>query len=75
VNIVREKDSWVEHEASVSRLSEEKVFYLMSRGMSREAAEAMMVNGFLEPIIKEIPLEYAAEMNRLVSLEMEGSVG
>ena len=75
VNIVREKDSWVEHEASVSRLSEEKVFYLMSRRMSREAAEAMMVNGFLEPIIKEIPLEYAAEMNRLVSLEMEGSVG
>jgi len=75
VNIVREKDSWVEHEASVSRLSEEKVFYLMSRGMSREAAEAMMVNGFLEPIIKKIPLEYAAEMNRLVSLEMEGSVG
>ena len=75
VNIVAEKESWVEHEASVSRLSEEKVFYLMSRGLSRETAEAMMVNGFLEPIIKEIPLEYAAEMNRLVNLEMEGSVG
>jgi len=75
VNIVGEKDSWVEHEASVSRLSEEKVFYLMSRGLSRETAEAMMVNGFLEPIIKEIPLEYAAEMNRLIDLEMEGSVG
>lgn len=75
VNVVGEKDSWVEHEASVSRLSEEKIFYLMSRGLSRETAEAMMVNGFLEPIIKEIPLEYAAEMNRLVNLEMEGSVG
>jgi Fe-S cluster assembly protein SufB len=70
-----EEKSWVEHEATVGRLGEEQLFYLMSRGIPLDEAEAMIVNGFLEPIIKEIPLEYAVEMNRLINMEMEGSIG
>jgi Fe-S cluster assembly protein SufB len=70
-NLVMEKQSRSEHEATVGRLGEEQLFYLMSRGLSQDEAEAMIVNGFLEPIIKEIPLEYAVEMNRLVNMEME----
>jgi Fe-S cluster assembly protein SufB len=70
-SLVMEKDAIMEHEASVGKLGEEQLFYLMSRGLSIDEAEAMVVNGFLEPIIKEIPLEYAVEMNRLVSMEME----
>lgn len=65
----------VAHEASVGKLSEDDVFYLRSRGMSEEQAMSMLVNGFLEPIVRELPLEYAIEMNRLIELEMEGSVG
>jgi len=63
------------HEASVSRLGAEQLFYLMSRGLSEEVASALIVNGFIEPIIKELPMEYALELNRLIELEMEGSVG
>ena len=65
----------IAHEATVGKLSEEDVFYLMSRGLSEEEAQAMIVNGFLEPIVRELPLEYAVELNRLIELEMEGSVG
>ncbi|RMF85302.1 MAG: Fe-S cluster assembly protein SufB [Nitrospinota bacterium] len=63
------------HEATVSRVGEEQLFYLMSRGLSQEEATTMIVTGFIEPIVKELPMEYAVEMNRLIQLEMEGSVG
>lgn len=63
------------HEATVSRVGEEQLFYLRSRGLSEEAAQAMLVNGFMEPIVRELPVEYAVEMNRLVELQMEGSIG
>jgi Fe-S cluster assembly protein SufB len=72
---VRNDDVTIAHEATVGKLSEEDVFYLMSRGLSEEEATAMIVNGFLEPIVRELPLEYAVELNRLIELEMEGSVG
>lgn len=72
---VKEKDVTVQHEAQVERLSDEKLFYLTSRGIKKQEAQGMLVNGFIKPVIKEIPLEYAVEMNRLINLEMEGSVG
>lgn len=72
---IEEKNVQIEHEATVSKVGEEQLFYLQSRGLSKELAESMVVNGFIEPIIKEIPLEYAVEMNRLIALQMEGSVG
>lgn len=65
----------VGHEASVSKISEEQLFYLMSRGLSEEQAQTMIVRGFIEPISRELPMEYAVELNRLIELEMEGSVG
>jgi Fe-S cluster assembly protein SufB len=65
----------VEHEATVSKIGEDKLFYLMSRGLNEEEAKGMIVSGFIEPIVKELPLEYAVELNRLIELEMEGSVG
>jgi len=64
-----------EHEATVSKIGEEQLFYLMSRGLSEAEASATIVNGFVEPITKELPLEYAVELNRLIELQMEGSVG
>ncbi len=72
---INEDDVRIEHEASVSKIGEEQIFYLMSRGIPEIDAEAMIVNGFIEPIVKELPLEYAVELNRLIELEMEGSVG
>ena len=75
VNKIQENDVVLEHEATVSRIGEEQLLYLMSRGIGAEEASTMIVNGFMEPVVKEIPLEYAVEMNRLVGLEMEGSVG
>ncbi len=72
---IEENDANVGHEASVSRIGEEQLFYLTSRGISEEEAMAMIVRGFIEPIAKELPLEYAVELNRLIELEMEGSVG
>jgi Fe-S cluster assembly protein SufB len=72
---VAEQDSQVGHEASVSRIGEEQMFYLMSRGLSEAEASTMIVNGFIEPLVKELPMEYAVEMNRLIQLQMEGSVG
>jgi Fe-S cluster assembly protein SufB len=65
----------VGHEATVSKIGAEQLFYLMSRGLSEEEASAMIVRGFIEPIAKFLPLEYAVELNRLIELEMEGSVG
>ncbi|QDU88752.1 FeS cluster assembly protein SufB [Pirellulimonas nuda] len=72
---VDEQDVQIEHEASVSRIGEEQLFYLMSRGMTEAEASSMIVSGFIEPLIKELPMEYAVEMNRLIELQMEGSVG
>ena len=63
------------HEASVSRVGEEQLFYLMSRGLSQEAAISLVVSGFIEPLVRELPMEYAVEMNRLIQLQMEGSIG
>ena len=68
-------DVSMEHEARVSRISEEQLFYLMSRGLNEDEASKMIVNGFLDPLIKQLPMEYAVELNRLIELEMEGSVG
>lgn len=65
----------VGHEASVSKIGEEQLFYLMSRGISEEEAASMIVGGFIEPLVKELPMEYAVEMNRLIQLQMEGSIG
>ena len=72
---IDENDVSAEHEATVSKIGEEQLFYLMSRGLTEAEASAMIVSGFVEPITKELPLEYAVEMNRLIQLQMEGSVG
>lgn len=72
---VSEPNVNIGHEASVSRIGEEQLFYLMSRGMTEMEATSLIVNGFIEPIVKEIPFEYAVELNRLINLSMEGSVG
>ena len=72
---IDESDVNIGHEATVSKIGEEQLFYLMSRGLSEAEASAMIVSGFVEPITKELPLEYAVEMNRLILLQMEGSVG
>jgi len=67
--------SYIEHEASVSKVSDERIFYLMSRGLSKSEAMGLVVSGFIEPIIKDLPMEYAVELNNLINMEMEGSVG
>ena len=72
---IRAKHVDVGHEATIGRIGDDKVFYLMSRGISEEEARAMIVNGFAEPVAKELPLEYAVEMNNLIKLEMEGAIG
>ena len=72
---VNESTARVEHEATVEKISAEKLFYLMSRGLKQSDAEGLLVNGFLEPVVKEIPLEYSIELNRLIELQMEGAVG
>lgn len=72
---IREKQVNIQHEARVERLDEEKLFYLTSRGIKKQEAEGLLVNGFIEPVAKEIPLEYAVELNRLINLEMEGGIG
>ncbi len=68
-------DMSMEHEAKVSKISEDQLFYLTSRGIEEEEAATMIVNGFLDPLVKQLPMEYAVELNRLIELEMEGSVG
>ena len=65
----------VSHEAVVGKISDEQLFYMQSRGFSEDEAAAMIVNGFIEPVTKELPMEYAVELNRLIQLEMEGSIG
>jgi Fe-S cluster assembly protein SufB len=72
---VREDDVSMGHEATVSRVSEEQLFYLQSRGMAEDEAMAMIVRGFIEPIAKELPMEYALELNKLIEMQMEGAVG
>lgn len=72
---IEEADTQISHEASVGRVGEEQLFYLMSRGLSEQEAVSMIVSGFIEPIAKELPMEFAVELNRLIELEMEGSVG
>ena len=72
---IGEDDVDVGHEATVSKIGEEQLFYLMSRGLSEEEASGMIVGGFIEPFTRELPMEYAVEMNRLIELQMEGSIG
>ena len=72
---IEEDDVSIGHEATVSKVADEQLFYLQSRGIEESDAMSMIVNGFIEPITKELPLEYAVELNRLIQLEMEGSVG
>ena len=72
---VRTDDVTMGHEATVSKVSDDQLFYLMSRGLTEDEAMAMVVRGFVEPIARELPMEYALELNRLIELQMEGSVG
>ena len=72
---IRTKDAAIGHEAKIGAISNEAVFYLMSRGMSEEDARAMIVSGFADNVSKELPVEYAVEMNNLIRLEMKGSIG
>jgi Fe-S cluster assembly protein SufB len=72
---IDEDDVKIGHEASVSKIGEEQLFYLMSRGLSESEASTLIVSGFIEPLVKELPMEYAVEMNKLIQLQMEGSVG
>ncbi len=74
-NVVENNQATVQHEATVSKVSEEQLFYLMSRGLSEEQAVEMIIMGFIEPFAKELPMEYAVELNQLIKLEMEGSIG
>ncbi len=72
---IQGEDTSIGHEATVSKVADDQIFYLMSRGLSEDAAMAMIVRGFIEPIAKELPMEYAVELNRLIELQMEGSIG
>ena len=72
---IRTQDADIGHEAKIGRISDDAVFYLMSRGISEEDARAMIVSGFADNVSKELPLEYAVEMNNLIRLEMKGSIG
>jgi len=74
-NEIYNNESFIEHEATVSKISEEQLFYLMSRGLSEEDATQMIIMGFIEPFSRELPMEYAVELNRLIKLDMEGSLG
>ncbi len=74
-NVIKNASSRIEHEASVSKISDEEIYYLMSRGIKEEDARQMIVMGFFEPFARELPMEYAVELNQLVKLEMEGSIG
>ena len=75
LNEVRNNTSYIEHEATVSKISEEQLFYLMSRGISEKDATQMIIMGFIEPFSRELPMEYAVELNQLIKMDMEGSVG
>ena len=75
INVIKNADGFLEHEATVSKISEDQLFYLMSRGLTEEEAVEMIVMGFIEPFSRELPMEYAIELNQLIKLEMEGSIG
>jgi Fe-S cluster assembly protein SufB len=72
---IDEQDATISHEATVSKVGEEQLFYLQSRGIDEQEATKMIVNGFVEPVVKELPMEYAVELNRLIELQLEGAVG
>ena len=72
---IRTRDAAIGHEAKIGSISDDEVFYLMSRGMSEEDARALIVSGFADNVSKELPLEYAVEMKNLIRLEMKGSIG
>jgi Fe-S cluster assembly protein SufB len=74
-NMIDETDVTLSHEASVSKINEEQLLYLRSRGLTEELAAALIVNGFIEPIVRELPMEYALELNTLIKMSMENSVG
>jgi len=74
-NEIRNPDSYIEHEATVSKIDEEQLFYLMSRGLTEQEATQMIVMGFIEPFSKELPMEYAVELNQLIKMDMSGSIG
>jgi Fe-S cluster assembly protein SufB len=74
-NEVKNNSSYIEHEATVSKISEEQLFYLMSRGISEKEATQMIIMGFIEPFSRELPMEYAVELNQLIKMDMEGSIG
>lgn len=74
-NLVQNNTSFIEHEATVSKINEDQLFYLMSRGISKKDATQMVIMGFIEPFSKELPMEYAVELNQLIKMDMEGSVG
>ena len=75
VNSIENDEVEFSHEAKIGKISDKTIFYLMTRGISEEEAKAMIVRGFASPISKELPLEYAVEMNNLINLELEGSIG
>jgi len=72
---IDEQEATISHEATVSKVGEEQLFYLQSRGIDEQEATKMIVNGFVEPVVKELPMEYAVELNRLIELQLEGAVG
>ena len=74
-NEVKNNEAYIEHEATVSKINEEQLFYLMSRGISEKDAVQMIIMGFIEPFSRELPMEYAVELNQLIKMDMEGSVG
>ena len=74
-NEIQNDDSYIEHEATVSKIDQEQLFYLMSRGLSEKEATQMIVMGFIEPFAKELPMEYAVELNQLIKMDMAGSIG
>ena len=72
---INQEDATITHEATVGKIGDEQIFYLMSRGFTEEESLTLIVNGFMEPFTKELPMEYAVELNRLIKLEMDDSVG
>ena len=74
-NVMENNSSMIEHEATVSKVSEEQLFYLMSRGLTKEDATQMIIMGFIEPFSKELPMEYAVELNQILKLQMTDSIG
>ena len=74
-NVMMNNESFIEHEATVSKINEEQLFYLMSRGIKEKDAVQMIIMGFIEPFSKELPMEYAVELNQLIKMDMNGSVG